>query len=216
LGKDIECIINKKNLNKVNEIKCIYNKQTDEINLLHDYNDDMSNWEEDDKKSYLEAKKNINENNIEIYINNKIIKFNYKYKSNETGNISVTFKFNQLLQNTSCMFQGCKSLVSINLSSFNSSNIHDMGFMFYECQSLKSLDLSSLNTSNVYNMTGMFSKCSSLESLDLSSFNTMKVRGMNYMFYYCESLQSINLSSFNTINVNDMSHMFDYCKSLHQ
>jgi len=240
LGKGNDCIINKKNINKINEIKCIYNKQKDEINLLHDYNDDMNNWKEDFKKSYLEAKKNIKENNIEIYINNKIIKFNYKYKSNETGNISVKFKFNQLLQNTCSMFDGCKSLVSIDLSSFDSTNIHDMSFMFCQCQSLKSLnlsslntinvnnmesmfynceslislDLSSFNTSNVYTMTGMFSKCSSLESLDLSSFNTMKVRGMSYMFDFCTSLKSINLSSFNTINVNDMCHMFDFCKSL--
>ena len=35
------------------------------------------------KKEYIEGKNNINENNIDIYINDKKIKFNYKYKSNE-------------------------------------------------------------------------------------------------------------------------------------
>ena len=49
------------------------------------------------KKSYLEGKNNINENNVDIYINDKKIKFNYKYKSNEKGNIKVKFIFNKLL-----------------------------------------------------------------------------------------------------------------------
>ena len=54
-----------------NEIICIYNKKGDEINLLHDYNKNIEGWEEKYKKSYLEGKNNINEKNIEIYINNK-------------------------------------------------------------------------------------------------------------------------------------------------
>ena len=32
---------------------------------------------------------------IKIYINNKKIKFNYKYKSNEKGNTQVKFIFNK-------------------------------------------------------------------------------------------------------------------------
>ena len=32
---------------------------------------------------------------IKIHINNKKIKFNYKYKSNEKGNIQVKFIFNK-------------------------------------------------------------------------------------------------------------------------
>ena len=67
------------NRNK-NEIICIYNKQKDEIDLLHDYTLDIKYWKywtEENKKSYIEGKNNINENNIDIYINNKKIKFSY-------------------------------------------------------------------------------------------------------------------------------------------
>jgi len=39
--------------------------------------------------SYMEGKNNINEMNMDIYINNKKIKFNYKYKSNEIGKIKL-------------------------------------------------------------------------------------------------------------------------------
>ena len=60
-----------------NEITCIYNKQEDEIDLLHDYTRDTKDLSEEYKKSYIEGKNNINENNIDIYINDKKIKFNY-------------------------------------------------------------------------------------------------------------------------------------------
>ena len=58
-----------------------------------------------------------------------------------------------------------------------------MSGMFYNCSSLISIDLSSFNTSNVKNMGGMFYKCSSLTSIDLSSFNTSKVNDMRWMYF---------------------------------
>ena len=53
-----------------------------------------------------------------------------------------------------------------------------MGWMFNQCSSLISLNLSSFNTNNVTNMGGMFQLCSSLISLNLSSFNTINVTNM--------------------------------------
>ena len=150
-----------------NEIICVYDKKDEEIELLHDYNLNINEWSEDAKKSYIEGKNNINEKNIEIYINNKRIKFDYKYKSNEIGEIKVKFIFNKLLTSTSNMFYGCSSLKSIDLSSFNTSNVNNMSYMFRECSSLKSIDLSSFNTSNVNNMSRMFYDCSSLKSINL-------------------------------------------------
>jgi surface protein len=35
------------------------------------------------------------------------------------------------------MFNGCSSLISIDLSSFNTTNVNNMGYMFYGCSSLK-------------------------------------------------------------------------------
>ena len=120
---------NKKEIQK-NEIICIYNKQKNKINLLYDYNRDISEWTEKEKKQYIEGKNNINENNIDIYINDKKIKFNYKYKSNEKGNIKVKFIFNKLITSTCCMFRECSSLQSIDLSSFNNTNVKDMYRMY--------------------------------------------------------------------------------------
>jgi surface protein len=53
--------------------------------------------------------------------------------------------------------------------------------MFYDSQAT-SLDLSSFDISNVTDMTGMFYG-SQATSLDLSSFDTSKVTYMTYMFY---------------------------------
>jgi len=197
-----------------NEIICIYNKQEYEIKLLYDYNENIDEWGDEEKKMFIEGKNNINDKNIEIYINNKKISFNYRYKSNEKGNITVKFIFNKLLTSTCNMFMQCFSLESIDLSSFNASNVNDMSGMFGGCSSLKSIDLSSLNTTKVNDMSGMFMNCFSLESINLSSINTTNVKDMSHMFCKCFSLKSIDLSSFNTINVNKMVAVFQYCSLL--
>ena len=90
-----------------NEIICIYNKQDDEIDLLYDY---TKNWS---RESYIEAKNDINGKNIDIYINDKKIEFNYKYKSKERGDIKVKFIINKLLTSTYRMFLECYSLKSV-------------------------------------------------------------------------------------------------------
>ena len=197
-----------------NEIICIYNKKEDEIGILHDYNENIDFWLDQAKNSYSEGKKNINESNIEIYINDKKIDFNYKYKSSEKGEIKVLFKFMKLLTNTSFMFYKCSCLESIDLSLFNASDVDNMKNMFYECSSLKSVNLTSFDSSKVQDMRSMFEKCSSLISLDLSPFSTANVENMRSMFESCSSLKSINLSSFNTTNVKDMSCLFYGCSSL--
>ena len=176
-----------------NEIICIYKKQDDEINLLHDYNLDMFLWDDESKKSYLEGKNNINGDNIDIYINDKKIEFNNIYISEEKCDIKVKFIFKKLLTSTCYMFRGCSSLKSIDLSSFKTNNINNMSCMFCYCSILESIDLSSFNTTNVKDMRGMFNGCSSLKSLDLSSFDITNVQYMGNMFYKCSSLKKENI-----------------------
>ena len=216
-NNNLDIITNETNIekNKMNSIKneifCIYDKKKDKINLLHDYNAKIDKWTENVKKSYLEGKNNINEQNIEIYIDDEKIKFDYEYISKKKGEIIVIFKFNKLLTSTSSMFTGCSSLKKINLSSFNTSNNNDMRWMFSGCSNLESIDFSSIDTTNVKDMCGMFSGCSSLKSIDLSSFNTKNVNDISFMFSKCSSLKSVDLSSFNIPKTNNM---FDGCSSL--
>ena len=136
------------------------------------------------------------------------------------------------------MFAGCSSLTSLDLSSFNTSQVTDMRGLFDGCKNLTSLNVSNFNTSNVKHMDAMFRGCSRLTSLDLSNFNTSNVVSMSYrvkvfynsgswgqrpgsgydwdggMFMNCNSLTSLDLSNFNTSNVTCMCKLFCNCTHL--
>ena len=49
----------------------------------------------------------------------------------------LKFIFNKLLTSTNSMFYGCSSLQSIDLSSFNTTNVKNMSCMFWGCNSLE-------------------------------------------------------------------------------
>ena len=58
------------------------------------------------------------------------------------------------------MFDSCKSLTSLNLSSFDTSQVTDMRGMFYGCESLTTI---YCNTSwSASHSDNMFSGCNSL------------------------------------------------------
>ena len=203
-----------------NEIICVYNKKDENsITLLYGFDNDELEKEEiinnpEKKELYEEAKNNINEKNIEIYINNKKMEFDNIYDSNENGLINVKFKFNKLLTSIGWMFLGCSSLETIDLSSFKTNNVSDMEYMFSDCSSLKSIDLSSFNTNNVINMDNMFFLCSSLKSIKLPSFSVMNTINMDSIFAYCSSLKSIDFSSLKNIKLSYMNSMFYGCSAL--
>ena len=44
------------------------------------------------------------------------------------------------------MFIGCKSLISLNLSNFNTEKVTNMNMLFYGCCSLRLIDLSNFDT----------------------------------------------------------------------
>lgn len=196
-----------------NEINATYIKNEEKINLLHNY-DLTEDLIYEVKDSYIDAKRDITNENVEIFVNRKKINFGFYYASNEIGEIKVKFKFKKLLVNTSYLFYNCSSLKLIDLSSFKTAKIKSMISMFENCSSLESLDLVSFNTSNVQNMSCMFRNCSSLKNINLSLFETEKVKDISYMFMDCSSLNSIDLSSFNTAEVKNMSHLFESCSSL--
>ena len=114
----------------------------------------------------------------------------------------------------SYMFRYCRSLTSLDLSSFVTSNVQSMNWMFYGCEGLASLNLGSFDTSNVTDMSYMFCFCYNLTSLNLSNFDTFNVTDMSYMFCYCYNLTSLNLSNFDTSNVTNMHGMFEDCQRL--
>ena len=83
--------------------------------------------------------------------------------------------------------------MKIIMRNIDASNITNMKCMFKLCKSIKTLDLSSFDTRKVTNMNGMFRGCLDLKTLDLLSFDTSKVTGMYCMFDGCSSLKEVKL-----------------------
>ena len=127
----------------------------------------------------------------------------------KTSTDSITSKLctyinNKPITSVAYMFSNSQA-TTLDLSTFDTSNVTDMTSMFYRSQT-ELLNLSSLDTSNVTSMSGMFSD-SQTTTLDVSGFNTSKVTNMGDMFAGTK-VRTLNLSKFDTSKVTNMSGMF--------
>ena len=174
----------------------------------------MKNKELKYEEHHHDFLKELNELNVELYINGEEDIFKKYFIPKEEGEYDILLKLKILMKDCSFMFFACSNLTNIDLSSFNTKNTTNMYWMFYGCSNLTNIDLFSFNTENVTNMSWMFRGCSNLTNLDLSSFNTDNVKYMSYMFAGCSRLTNIDLSSISTKNVIDMSNMFSGCSKL--
>ena len=119
----------------------------------------------------------------EIYTNeDAAMMFSVNRNVPTEGFINITSIDGFTLLNTSLtttvfsMFNGCKKLVTIDLSSFNAESITDLSGMFNTCTSLTSLDFSNFNTLNNTYLDYFCSNCSSLKTIIFPpSFVTNKV-----------------------------------------
>lgn len=112
------------------------------------------------------------------------------------------------------MFVMTPALATIDLSTFDTTNVTNMNSMFYRATAVGTLNLTNFITTNVTDMASMFDETTALTSVDVTSFNTANVTDMNSMFYLATALGSVDLSSFTTANVTDMSSMFEIAASL--
>ena len=170
------------------------------VKELNNYKNKENDWKYENKKEI--------EDNIQIRINDEIKNFRYYYRFKKQGTYKIEYIFKNPLTKTNHMFFGCKNIIKLDFSNFDTSQVTNMSNMFYNCNSLKKINLANFNTENVDNMSYMFSFCNSLLNLNLSFFNTQNVTDMSYMFIDCNSLLNLDLSNFNTENVVNMGYMF--------
>ncbi|SJZ48631.1 LPXTG-motif cell wall anchor domain-containing protein [Pilibacter termitis] len=117
--------------------------------------------------------------------------------------------------NMAFMFQQDFELTSLKLGkNFKTNNVTRMELMFEKCRKLETIDLSSFTTSNVTNMQAMFSGCWRLKEIDVSNFNTSNVLDMTMMFYDCQSLVDLDVANFDISKTNNVRAMFESCKNL--
>ena len=113
------------------------------------------------------------------------------------------------------IFDSCHSLLSVDFSNLNTSQITDMAYMFYECENLIYVNFRNIDTSNVESMYGMFMFCYSLENVNLGNLNAENARFLSYMFFSCKSLKSVILPYAKKGNkIENMDGMFESCEKL--
>ena len=105
------------------------------------------------------------------------------------------------------MYNNCKAIFLEKFKAYQQTTLcTNMQNMFFYCTSLQSIDLSSFNTSNVTTMSSMFNYCYSLQSIDLSLSNLNSITNNtsimqnNYTLSMCR-LPNIPLS-FSIVNSN--------------
>ncbi len=148
-----------------------------------------------------------------IYIDDNKNKFNTNFKLNK-GKHKIIIYFNNIINNSSSMFNGCKDIIEIKFINFKTYKITNMSEMFANCSNLYKLDVSDFNTENVKDMKLMFGGCSKLNNLNVKNFKTNNVTDMSLMFANCSNLNNLNVSNFNTENVINMKGMFQKCSKL--
>ena len=102
------------------------------------------------------------DNPDEVFINgiNQSI-VNYEYNFNESKNF-VKLIWNKKVNYTICLFSQCRDIYEIDLTHFDSSSIKgEITGMFHNCLSLISLDLSNFNLSQVTKILNLFLNCKS-------------------------------------------------------
>ena len=195
---------NNDNINDFNDLKnlieeCVKN-ENNRIDWNQYFNHRFFNYEIDliieIKEEDLNENINLinfdlfNDNNTELYINNKKEKFTKEYKFNNIGNhyIKLIFNNNIIKSSLEKMFYGCRNIKYINFKIFNTSNVENMSGMFSCCHNLKEINLFSFNISNVKDMDDMFYSCYNLKLIKIKKENDNKfkniIRNKNILFEF--------------------------------
>jgi surface protein len=85
----------------------------------------------------------------------------------------------------------------------NTSEVTNMTWMFERCKALTRLDLSSFNTSKAYDMSGMFYECSNLQTIYVGNgWSTSAVTNSSDMFLKCTSLVGGKGTTYNASHID--------------
>ena len=124
---------------------------------------------------------------------------------------SVVFREELTASRIDNMFDGCTSLVSVDLSPIKTNDAVYTAYMFSDCSAIESVVLGNIVSGD---SNAMFYNCVSLVSIVFNGFDTSETQYMSEMFYGCESLETIDVSSLDTSSVCEMGGMFMGCLSL--
>ena len=130
--------------------------------------------------------------------------------------INTVLSFCNNLTTAARMFTSCYNLTELDLTNLiDASTIITMEYMFNGCRNLQTLNLSTFKPKVVQTTSAMFQNCSSLTSLDLSNWDTSNLTNIGVMFANCSLLENIDFTGWNLIRMgNNISNSFSNCPML--
>ena len=109
------------------------------------------------------------------------------------------------------LFGECTGLKTVNLR-MDTSYVTDMSYAFYKCENVETLNLSSWETSNVRTMKAMFGYCAKLKKIvGYEKWDTASLRSIAYMFNLTSQLKTVDLSRWNLGNLENSGWCFQKC-----
>ncbi|MCC8047381.1 MAG: DUF285 domain-containing protein [Clostridiales bacterium] len=185
---------------------------------------DISEYDDRSVMAWLVEAENTDEEYYDLYIAGEggvdAPSYGLRMFSELPNLISVNFNNNFYTGNATTLymyFQGCSSLQSIDLNSWDVSNVENISYLFDDCMSLTEIKINEWDVSNVIYMVYTFAGCSSLQNINLKDWNVSSVINLGGMFEFCTSLASVDLSDWMLSTDNeefDCQGMFYNCTSL--
>lgn len=114
------------------------------------------------------------------------------------------------------MFNGCTALQNIQFSSSEMAKPSGLEFFCANCQSLETINIDTWDFTNVTNMQSAFSGCKKLQSLpNGANLFTNSCENYSNTFDGCKLITSVNSTgSIHNTPVKNMGSMFSECTSL--
>ena len=108
-------------------------------------------------------------------------------------------------------FMGCNSLTDVTATDTpDFSNLIDLGLLFYNATSLTSVDVSSWDVSNVEQFDNMFVNCD-ITSLAVYNWNVSNAINLYDFVGGCSLLTTLDVSNWNVGNCSNFKLMFRNC-----
>ena len=101
-------------------------------------------------------------------------------------------------------FAECEDIKKIiGIENLDVSKLQSANAMFYGCKNLVELDLTNWNTISLANMSHMFYNCSNLKIIkNIENWQLPNIKNVRKMFYNCVKL-NVDLSNWNLTNIKD-------------
>ena len=110
-------------------------------------------------------------------------------------------------------FQLFLNLKTVDIKKLDVSECRDWQHTFWCCESLIELDLSGMNVSQLGNFESMLVNCRSLKTVSFAGWKGFPTAS-GIMFCGCNSLQSIDFGDIDFSKSGAVHSMFGYCQSL--